>query len=51
MVKKQLKKLKVGEQARSIIERNVKEDLSNKRRILEDERKEEEQVGVWWRNR
>ncbi|XP_056006529.1 trichohyalin-like [Ostrea edulis] len=44
MVKKQLKKLKVGEQARSIIERNLKEDLSNRRKILEDERKEEEQI-------
>ncbi|XP_062614600.1 trichohyalin-like [Saccostrea cucullata] len=44
MVKKQLKKLKVGEPARSIVERNVKEDLLNKRKMLEDERREEEQV-------
>ncbi|XP_061192886.1 trichohyalin-like [Saccostrea echinata] len=44
MVKKQLKKLKVGDPARSIVERNVKEDLLNKRKMLEDERREEEQV-------
>lgn len=44
MIRQHLKKFKVGEQPRSIVERNVVEDLLNKRKMLEDDRMEEEQV-------
>ena len=44
MIKQQLKKFKVEDQPRSIVQRNVMEDLLNKRKMLEDERNEEEQV-------
>ena len=44
MIKQQLKKFKVEDQPRSIVQRNVMEDLLNKRKMLEDEKNEEEQV-------
>ena len=44
MIKQQLKKFKVEDQPRSLVQRNVMEDLLNKRKMLEDERNEEEQV-------
>lgn len=44
MIRIHLKKFKVGEQPRSIVERNVVEDLLNRRKMLEDDRMEEEQV-------
>lgn len=44
MIRQHLKKFKVGEQPRSIVERNVVEDLLNRRKMLEDDRMEEEQV-------
>lgn len=46
MIRQHLKKFKVGEQPRSIVERNVVEDLLNKRKMLEDEQMEEEQVSL-----
>lgn len=44
MIKQQLKKFKVEDQPRSIVQQNVMEDLLNKRKMLEDEKNEEEQV-------
>lgn len=44
MIRQHLKKFKVGEQPRSIVERNVVEDLLNRRKMLEDDRMEEEQA-------